>query len=109
MSFTDEGRKPIHKNVEEKLKPDDQKTYAEQFTNSVTSTGDKVLGSIQPEDSKSTTQKAADHTRSGIDKTEDSSKSYLDSAKDTASSITQSASDALSNAANTLTGNTETK
>lgn len=67
------------------MTPDSQKSTTEQGSEKLSSLGDKAAGSLQPGDSKSTTQKLTDSTRSGADDTQDTAKSYANQASDMAS------------------------
>ncbi|MCJ1374317.1 hypothetical protein MMC20_005549 [Loxospora ochrophaea] len=102
--MSDTGRKGVTDQVEEKVTPDSQKSYLDQASETVSGLGDKAAGAVQPGDSKSTTQKLSDSTRSGADDAQNTSGSYLDSAKDSASGLASSASDTLSGAADKVSG-----
>ena len=105
--------------MQEKVTPDSQKSTMDKASESVSQTGDKLAGAVQPsmshpfscfaiashrrytnvflEDSeKSTTQKMSDSTRSGADDAQGEGKSMLQSAQDTVSGAASSVSDTLS-------------
>ena len=88
--------------MEEKVTPDSQKSGIDKASESVTSTGDKLAGSVQPGkppsrvvatrheyetdilpgDSKSTTQKLSDQSRSTFDSAQDTVGDYSKKASD---------------------------
>lgn len=120
------SRKGLGDQVSEKITPQSQKSYAQQASENLSSTADKVAGAAQPSMSsslnhipiflsismlkttvtgsqKSTTQKVADTTRSNVDTAQNQGGSYLDSAKQTLGGAANSASETLGNVANSAT------
>ncbi|KZF20872.1 hypothetical protein L228DRAFT_249691 [Xylona heveae TC161] len=93
--MADLGRKDFSTQAKEKVTPDSQKSYLDQTKESVTGTADKLAGSVQPSEDKSTTQSAFDTTRSNKDDAKGTSQSYLDSAKDTVANAAGSVQNAL--------------
>lgn len=102
--MSDTGRKSMGDKVGETVKPDSQKSYAEQMKQSATGTYDKVARDMQPDESKSGTQKTADRMSSTKDDTKDEGKGMLGTAKEYASSAQRSAGDMLNSAAEYISG-----
>ena len=46
--MSDAARKPLSDQVQEKVTPDSQKSPLDQASESITTTGDKLAGSLQP-------------------------------------------------------------
>lgn len=78
--------------VGEKITPDSQKSTLEQAKESATGTADNIAGMVQPGDSKSTSQKLSDETRSGGNDVADTLSSVGKNIQETASNLTQQAS-----------------
>ncbi|KAI4163550.1 MAG: hypothetical protein LQ342_002822 [Letrouitia transgressa] len=93
--MSDDLRKGVGDQVQEKLTPDSQKSTTEQATEKATTAGDKVAGSLQPGDSKSTAQKLSDESRSGFDSAQDTAKSYGNQASEFASNAQSKISENL--------------
>ncbi|KAL8773484.1 MAG: hypothetical protein Q9209_001588 [Squamulea sp. 1 TL-2023] len=80
--MSDNLRKGLGDQAQEKMTPDSQKSTLDQGTEKLTSLGDKAAGSLQPGDSKSTTQQLGDTGRSGFDQTQDTAKNLGNQASD---------------------------
>lgn len=65
--MSDTGRKDFSDKAAEAIKPDSQKSYAEQGKEFVTDKTDKVAGKLQPEQNKGAGQGVADAFQQGKD------------------------------------------
>lgn len=65
--MSDAGRKGFSDKLSEGAKPQSEKSYGEQAKEFVTDQYDKLAGKAQPNEEKSTTQRAADAFSSGKD------------------------------------------
>lgn len=103
--MSDLGRKDFTDKVQEKVTPQDQKSYLEQAKEGVSGAADKVAQNLQPEGAKSDTQKLGDAVQKGHDDAKDANAKPL---SETAGEYVESAKQGLNNAAeyisNTLTG-----
>ncbi|KAI9788864.1 MAG: hypothetical protein M1816_006528 [Peltula sp. TS41687] len=106
--MSDLGRKDVTDQVKDKVTPDSSKSTTEKLSDNVSGATDKVTGALQPESEKSTTQKLSDSTRGSADSAQNKGGSAVDSVKDTVSNLAQGASDKAQQAANAVTGNTDT-
>ncbi|KAL9108892.1 MAG: hypothetical protein Q9227_006423 [Pyrenula ochraceoflavens] len=94
--MSDQGRKSVGDQVQEKVTPDSQKSTLDKATESASSTADKVVGSVQPGDTKSTSQKMSDTVRGEGDSAQDSGKGYLAQAQETLGNAANTASETIS-------------
>ncbi|ODQ68234.1 hypothetical protein NADFUDRAFT_44850 [Nadsonia fulvescens var. elongata DSM 6958] len=90
--MSDAGRKDFSSQVHDTLKPDSQKGYLEKLGDDAGQAYDKAASAVQPNEFKSTSQKAGDTVRDNTNDAKDGSESYLDQAKDTINSATNAAS-----------------
>ncbi|KAL8817188.1 MAG: hypothetical protein Q9223_003925 [Gallowayella weberi] len=93
--MSDDLRKGVGSQVQEKLTPDSQKSTTEQGSEKLTSLGDKAAGSLQPDDSKSTSQEASDKARSGADDAQNTLKGLSGQAQNTFNDATNKVSENL--------------
>jgi len=105
--MSDNLRKGLGEQATEKIQPDSTKSTTEKASQNITGLGDKVASSVQPDDSKSATQKLGDSTRSGADTTQSEGKSYVQQATDAASNVANQGAEAAKNAADYVAGNTK--
>lgn len=63
--MSDTGRKDFTDKAAEAIKPDDQKSYLEQAKEAITGKTDDLQKNLQPNESKSATQKANDFFQGG--------------------------------------------
>lgn len=94
--MSDQGRKGVLDQAQEKITPDSQKSTLDKASESVSGAYDRAAGAVQPDDTKSTTQKASDSIRGGSDDASQQSKGVLQSAQETIGNAAQSLSDTLS-------------
>ncbi|KAG9234493.1 putative 12 kDa heat shock protein [Amylocarpus encephaloides] len=80
--MSDFGRKGFSTQAEEKITPQSQKSTAQVAGENLTGAADKVFGSAQPNESKSTSQKFGDATRSNADEGQNQGSSAFNSAKE---------------------------
>ncbi|AJV24200.1 BAK_1a_G0016720.mRNA.1.CDS.1 [Saccharomyces cerevisiae] len=80
--MSDAGRKGFGEKASEALKPDSQKSYAEQGKEYITDKADKVAGKVQPEDNKGVFQGVNDSAEKGKDNAEGQGESLADQARD---------------------------
>ncbi|CAI4060919.1 lipid-binding protein HSP12 SKDI_06G0530 [Saccharomyces kudriavzevii IFO 1802] len=80
--MSDTGRKGFGDKASEALKPDSQKSYAEQGKEFVTDKADKFAGKVQPEENKGVFQGAHDSAQQGKDNAEGQGESLADQARD---------------------------
>lgn len=103
--MSDLGRKDFSDKVQEKVTPQDQKSYIDQAKETVTDGVDKFAKSAQPEGAKSDTQKLGDAVQTGHDDAKDAQGKSL---SETAGEYLEQGKEALNNAAeyvsSTLTG-----
>ncbi|KAK9450426.1 heat shock protein 9/12-domain-containing protein [Limtongia smithiae] len=106
FKMTDAGRKNVSDKVAETMKPDSQKSYAEQIKEQATGTYDKLARDMQPKESKGTFQSVADTMSTNKDEAKSSAdaskQSYLDSAKEYAASAQKVATEKLNQASEYL-------
>ncbi|KAK9374593.1 heat shock protein 9/12-domain-containing protein [Lipomyces chichibuensis] len=109
--MTDAGRKPVSDKVSETVSPDSQKSYAEQVKEQVTGVYDKVARDLQPEESKSTFQSAADTATGKSSDAKDTAdthqQSFSDSAKQYAASAQKKTGETLHSAGEYLSGKSD--
>jgi len=81
--MSDMGRKDLGDKVHDSVKPDSQKGLAEQAGDKLSGATDSVSKTLQPEDSKSGTQKTADTVTGGGNDAKKEGEGLLDKTKDT--------------------------
>ncbi|KAH7064928.1 heat shock protein 9/12-domain-containing protein [Macrophomina phaseolina] len=94
--MSDQGRKSVLDQAQEKVTPDSQKSTLDKAGESLSGTYDRAAGALQPDDQKSATQKASDSLRGGSDDASKQSKGVLQSAQETVGNAAQSLSDTIS-------------
>ncbi|KAH0543200.1 hypothetical protein FGG08_002461 [Glutinoglossum americanum] len=109
--MTDAGRKSATDQIQEKVTPDSQKSTFSKVSESISGTADNFASSVQPKDTKSTGQKITDSTRSTAESAQKNGSGWTQSVKNTAGDASQTASEKLGQAANYMSGdsNTNTK
>ncbi|KAH8430688.1 heat shock 9/12 family protein [Aspergillus melleus] len=65
--MSDTGRKDFSTKAQEKLTPESQKSTADKISETFTDTSDRIFGAGQPNQDKSTTQRAFDSVRGESD------------------------------------------
>ncbi|RPD54751.1 hypothetical protein L226DRAFT_570952 [Lentinus tigrinus ALCF2SS1-7] len=70
--MTDAGRQSVSSKMGASMKPDSQKSYTEQMTDTVKGVYDSIASSAQPESEKSYTQKATDAMSGNSNENQDS-------------------------------------
>ncbi|ODV88688.1 hypothetical protein CANCADRAFT_127685 [Tortispora caseinolytica NRRL Y-17796] len=80
--MSDFGRQGLGDKMESAVKPDSEKSYAEQAKDKAASAYESVAREVQPDSQKSNTQAATDALTGTKDDAKDSGESYLDKAKD---------------------------
>ncbi|ODV59364.1 lipid-binding protein HSP12 ASCRUDRAFT_77108, partial [Ascoidea rubescens DSM 1968] len=78
--MSDFGRKNFTQKASEAVKPNSEKTYAEQTKEKATGLADSIGKTVQPESQKSYGQKASDTLGNKKDEAQDSGKTVLDTA-----------------------------
>ncbi|EIW63603.1 uncharacterized protein TRAVEDRAFT_43889 [Trametes versicolor FP-101664 SS1] len=76
--MADAGRQSFTDKATSAVKPDSQKSYAEQMGDSLKGTADSIASTMQPQSGKSTTQKMGDSVNSNSNENQDS---LMDKAK----------------------------
>lgn len=103
--MSDLGRKDFTDKVQEKVTPQDQKSYIDQAKEGITDAADKASRNLQPEGAKSDTQKLGDSVQKGHDDAKSANAKPL---SETAGEYVESAKQGLNQSAeyisNTLTG-----
>lgn len=80
--MSDTGRKGFGDKASEALKPDSQKSYAEQGKEFVTDKADKVAGKVESNDNKGVFQGIHDSAQQGKDNADSQGESFADQARD---------------------------
>ncbi|CAI4060768.1 hypothetical protein N7582_001713 [Saccharomyces uvarum] len=80
--MSDTGRKGFGDKASEALKPDSQKSYAEQGKEFVTDKADKVAGKVESNDNKGVFQGVHDSAQQGKDNADSQGESFADQARD---------------------------
>ncbi|KAI9682502.1 MAG: hypothetical protein M1829_000294 [Trizodia sp. TS-e1964] len=106
--MSDFGRKGVAEQTKEKITPDSTKSTGQKTGENVSGYADKVIGAIQPNESKSTTQSASDTTRSNADAAQKQGDSLAKQATDTVSGIAKSVNDTVNSTFESLSGATKT-
>ncbi|KAF2116691.1 chaperone/heat shock protein-like protein Hsp12 [Lophiotrema nucula] len=94
--MSDLGRKGLGDQAKEKATPDSQKSTLDQAKEGASGAYDRAASAVQPEENKSTSQKAGDTFRSGSDDASENSKGFVAQAQDSLNSAGQAISDTLS-------------
>ncbi|KAK2765111.1 hypothetical protein FQN54_008810 [Arachnomyces sp. PD_36] len=93
--MSDTGRKNISEQVGQKVTPDSQKSMMQEAQERASGKMDEVKSSMQPGDSKSTSQKLSDTAGSGGEGTQEHGKGLMESAQEAATSAKDAVSKAL--------------
>ncbi|CAI1969498.1 hypothetical protein SEUBUCD646_0F00460 [Saccharomyces eubayanus] len=80
--MSDTGRKGFGDKASEALKPDSQKSYAEQGKEFITDKADKVAGKVESNDNKGVFQGVHDSAQQGKDNADSQGESFADQARD---------------------------
>ncbi|CAI4062012.1 hypothetical protein SUVZ_06G0390 [Saccharomyces uvarum] len=80
--MSDTGRKGFGDKASEALKPDSQKSYAEQGKEFVTDKADKLAGKVESNDNKGVFQGVHDSAQQGKDNADSQGESFADQARD---------------------------
>jgi len=102
--MSDPGRKSVGDQFAEKITPESQKSTLDKASESASSTYDSVAGSLQPGDSKSTSQKLTDETSSAAGSAKEDGQSYMQQASDMAANVLESAQKGASDLASAISG-----
>lgn len=108
--MSDVGRKDLSSKVEETVKPQSEKSYAEQAKEAVTDKYDQFARKAQPEDQKSYGQSIGDAVQQGKDKAtgeetlSDQAAEYLKSGQAAVPNLAEQGKSALSGAAEYISG-----
>lgn len=87
MILNPNSRKDLSDKVSDSVTPNSQKSTLDSVKDQATGAYDKAAGSMQPEESKSTTQKASDTFSSGKGDAQGEGKGLMESAQDTLSGV----------------------